>query len=367
MKVLILNPILYTSETDSIPKVASIKDTMIYALCMGFVKNGDEVTLAAAEPYRPVCEEEYPFPILWFPCKCAAIWKPRCLPLLGGLGGYLKKHKQEYDYIISSEVFSMLTLSAAVHAGEKLIIWHELGAHNNLLKKLPSKFWYHVVARLFMRNIPVIPRSEQAARFIGQFCNRVLPVRIDHGVDLDKIACSREKEKHFVVLSQLIERKHIDGIIDCFAAFLQETGKGGWRLQIIGDGILREKLEGQVKDLGLEDSVLFLGKLNHEKLMPILAKAYALLVNTSKDNSMVSIVESIAAGTPVLTTEVPFNASYIKKEKLGIVKNGWSVKELEEICQNNGKYVINCINYREKLSNQYLAEQFNRVGGQLGK
>ena len=54
MKVLIMNPILYTSETDQIPKVESIKDTMIYALCMGFLKNGDEPVLAAADAYKPV-------------------------------------------------------------------------------------------------------------------------------------------------------------------------------------------------------------------------------------------------------------------------------------------------------------------------
>lgn len=367
MKVLIMNPILYTSETDSIPKVTSIKDTMIYALCMGFVKNGDKPVLVAAMDYRPVCEEEYPFQILWFPCLLPAIWKPRCFPLLKGLGGYLRKHRGEYDYIISSEVFSMLSLSAAVYARKKLLIWHELGAHNHMLKEFPSRFWYNVVARLFMRNIPIIPRSEHAAVFIGQFCSRVLPVRIDHGVDLSEIAYSREKEKYFTVLSQLIERKHIDKIIDNFASFLKKEAGSGWQLKIIGDGVLKQELEQQVKALGLEGEITFFGKLSHEQLMPILSKASALLVNTSKDNSMVSIVESIAAGTPVVTTSIPFNSSYIKSEKLGIVKDGWDEKELEEICQNREEYVINCIRYREKLGNKYFAGLFNEIGGQLGK
>ena len=95
MKILIMNPILYTSETDNIPRVTSIKDTMIYALCMGFVKNGDEPVLVAAEPYKPVVKEEYPFQILWFPCLYTTILKPRCFPLLKGLDRYLKKHKYE--------------------------------------------------------------------------------------------------------------------------------------------------------------------------------------------------------------------------------------------------------------------------------
>ncbi len=365
MKVLIMNPILYTSETDQIPKVESIKDTMIYALCMGFLKNGDEPVLAAADAYKPVSSEQYPFPIIWLPCRAPWICKPRCLPWLKGLPGYIKKHKKEFDYIISSEVFSLLTLCGAFHAKNKLVIWHELGAHNNIMKKIPSKFWYNVVAKLFLQNIPVIPRSQNARNFIEKYSNRVLGTTIDHGVDLARINFSREKEDFFVVASQLTERKHIDGILDHFAAFLKAENKE-YELKIIGDGILRDQLENYTKKLKIESNVIFTGKLNHEQLMPVLAKAKAFLVNTSKDNSMVSIVESIAAGTPVLTTSVPFNASYIEKCALGIVKDGWGSAELAEICAGNGYYVENCIMYREKLSNVYCAKQFDQIGRTLG-
>ncbi len=368
MKVLIMNPILYTSETDEIPKVSSIKDTMIYALCMGFIKNGDEPVLAAADRYRPDKEENYPFDILWFSCIFPKIWKPRCFPWLKGLGSYLRNHKDEYDYIISSEVFSMLTLSGAIHAKRKMIIWHELGAHNNILKKIPSKIWYHVIAALFMQNIAIIPRSDRAADFIGRYCNKVLPLRIDHGVDLGKIICRNEKKNYFVVLSQLIERKHIDGIIDSFASFRKLTEEtADYELKIIGDGILRKQLEEQVVNLKEETNIHFLGKMSHEALMPVLAEAKALLVNTSKDNSMVSIVESIAAGTPVVTTRVPFNSAYIEKEELGIVKEQWNQTELMEVCRRNDLYVRNCIRYREQLSNEYFAAEFDKVGGMLNQ
>ncbi len=364
MRVLIINPILYTAETDRIPSVESIKDTMIYALCMGFLKNGDEPVLLAADCYKPIKEEEYPFKIQWFSCGFTQICKPRCLPYLKGLGKFLKGHKKEFDYIISSEVFSLSTLSAAVFAKSKLIIWHELGAHNNLMKKIPSKLWYHVIARLFMQQIPVIPRSTKAADFISRFCNRVLPVYIDHGVDLDKITYSKEKENYFVVLSQLVERKHVDEIIDIFAGF-RKSGHEDYELKIIGDGILQKQLKEQVRALKEEAYIQFLGKLDHKTLMPVLAKAKALLINTSKDNSMVSIVESIAAGTPVLTTPVPFNAAYIRENALGIVKEKWNEENIESICANNEFYVDNCICYREQVSNKYFAKLFNQVGGTL--
>ncbi len=365
MKVLIMNPILYTSETDEIPKVKSIKDTMIYTLCRGFLKNGDTPVLLAADCYRPTKQEVYDFEIIWMPCKWKKLFKPRCLPLLWGAAKYLREHKREFDYIISSEVFSMLTLTGVLFAGEKLMIWHELGAHNNMLHKLPSILWYNLVARSFMRKIPVIPRSSRAETFIQKYCNCVKPMKIDHGVDLEKIACRREKDDYFVVVSQLIERKHIDEIIDRFLAF-RSRGAENYRLFIVGDGNLREKLEQQVREADAEAYVQFSGKLGHDKLVPILNRARALLVNTTKDNSMVSIVESIAAGTPVVTTTVPFNADYIRQASLGIVKDGWGVEELRQICDRNEQYVNNCILYREKLSNCYCAKAFNEVGRALG-
>lgn len=48
MKVLILNPILFTADNNVIPQVKSIKDTMIYNMCLGFKRLGHDVTLAAA-------------------------------------------------------------------------------------------------------------------------------------------------------------------------------------------------------------------------------------------------------------------------------------------------------------------------------
>ena len=61
MNILILNPILFTAEHNIIPKVKSIKDTMIYNMCLGFIQLGHNITLAAAEEYHPTESETYEF------------------------------------------------------------------------------------------------------------------------------------------------------------------------------------------------------------------------------------------------------------------------------------------------------------------
>lgn len=356
-----INPILYTSETNRIPKADSIKDTMIYTLCLGFLKEGQQVTLIAAEDYRPAQEEAYEFPVVFLKTVWRRVFLPRCFPYMPGLRGYLKRHG-EYDYIISSEMFATWSYTAARVCGERTVIWHELAKHNHMMHEIPSRTWYGVVARLGMRHVTVVPRSRAAADFIGQFTGKVSDTVIDHGVNPDRFAPVKGngKEKQFVVVSQLIRRKRIDRTMEAFYYFWRK-GHQEYRLYIIGQGELEEELRMQARSLGLEDAVIFRGQLNHRELLPVVARSMALLVSTEKDNNMVSIAESIAAGTPVITTPVPYNADYIRKEKLGIVEDNWGMEALTKICEDNAFYSKRCMEYRERLSNAYCAAQFLKV------
>jgi len=364
MKVVIVNAIVYTSEVESIKRAESIKDSMIYDLCLAFQQSGHDVTLIAAEPFKPCGNETYPFSVEWLPCKLTSLFKPFRIPFMPQLFHFLKKHRDEIDLVISSEVFSLCSLIAAGAVKSKLIIWHELAKHNAMMKKIPSKVWYNVIAPLTMGKIPVIARSEEARAFIGCYCRHTLPMVIDHGVNLEKFAECEEKDDHFVVCSQLIARKRIDGILQKFQRFLDES-KTDTKLYIIGDGDERKKLEQKAEELQLSKHVYFLGKLQHSQLLQYLSRAKALLVNTEKDNSMISIVESIAVGTPVITTCVPLNASYIKKYSLGIVCE-WDEKHLLEVYQHYPQYVKNCLEYRKELSTLRKVEQFISAKGQMG-
>ena len=93
-------------------------------------------------------------------------------------------------------------------------------------------------------------------------------------------------------------------------------------------------------------------------MIPLLASSWALLVNTEQDNNMLSIVEVIACGVPVVTTTVPLNSAYIIREGLGIAKESWGVDDLAEVVNRNAFYVENCLRYRDGLSTKKRVEQF---------
>lgn len=357
MRVLVINPIMYTSETKNIKRAVSIKDTMMYDFCLAFYEMGHSVTLVGGEPFKPTEKESYPFEVLWWECKFQKICMPHCLPFTPETYRYVKKHRSEYDLIITSEVFSLNSLMAYRAAPDKTIIWHELAKHNAIMKQIPSKVWYGIIARILMRNAKVVARSIEARDFVKKYCPNTDANVIDHGVNLDKFKATTEKKNFFVVCSQLIERKKIDGILEKFAKYLNKYDKN-CQLYIIGEGELKETLQAMAQALGIAQRVVFTGKMTHDELLPILSKSKALLVNTVKDNNMISVVEAIAVGTPIVTTDVPLNSTYIKKYRLGIAKKQWDETDLNNVVSNNNGYVENCMNYRYKLSTKQRVEKF---------
>ena len=138
MKILLLNPIIYTSETNPVIKKKTIKDTMGYNLCLEMKKQGIEPVLIVAEDYKPETSEIYDFEVLFLKTFAKKIFKPNCFPWLKNLNKTIKKINP--DLIISSEVFSLWSLLVARKYTQKTIIWHELAKHNNMMKKFHHEF-----------------------------------------------------------------------------------------------------------------------------------------------------------------------------------------------------------------------------------
>jgi 1,2-diacylglycerol 3-alpha-glucosyltransferase len=363
MKILVVNPILFTSEKNVIPEIKSIKETMIYSMCLGFMARGHQVTLAAAADYKPLSgHETYDFEVLFFRSVFTRFFPPSVLPLSCEFYRFLKAAHTNYEMILSSETFSLATLFAAIICPSKTVIWQELTLHQKKFRKIPSKIWHRLVVPLFISRVRcVIPRSRRAGSFIRRYLRQVAEECVDHGVNLSYFGFSKEKERQLISSSQLIYRKNVEGILIIYSELIKMKGYEDVKLLIAGRGERRAALEALVVKLNLQDNVSFMGFLRQKALNEVIEKSYAFLVNTRQDLNMVSIPESIASGTPVVTNLQPASADYIRQEKLGIAKDNWDAYDLKEIIDNNPVYVENCIRYRPKLTNDYSAKQIVEI------
>ena len=73
-------------------------------------------------------------------------------------------------------------------------------------------------------------------------------------------------------------------------------------LLIAGDGDERVSLEQRVAELGLGSRVRFLGPQSRERVLELFRAADASILSSSWENFPHSVVEALAAGTPVLAT-----------------------------------------------------------------
>jgi glycosyltransferase involved in cell wall biosynthesis len=74
------------------------------------------------------------------------------------------------------------------------------------------------------------------------------------------------------------------------------------RFVIVGDGALRADLEKMACDLGIGESVLFLGW--RQDMARILADLDVLVVSSDNEGTPVSAIEAMASGKPVVATRV---------------------------------------------------------------
>lgn len=357
MKVLVVSPVLVSAEDGIIPEIRTIKETMIYNLCLGFVANGHQVTMAAAAEYQPVREEDgYDCEVVFFKSVLTRVFLPAAIPLSFDFYRYLKARHPEFDLIVCSEVFTFYTLVASFVCASKTVIWQEMTCHQKKFGKIPSKIWHRVMAPLFMRKVKcVIPRSGKARFFIGQYMKQVSPEYVDHGINVSCFEFSKEKKRQLICSSQLVYRKNVESIIRIYSRLIRIKGYEDIPLLIAGRGDLRPVLEALVLQLNLQDKITFLGFLNQKTLNQVIRESYVFLTNTRQDLNMVSIQEAIVSGTPVITNLAPASSDYIAKAKLGIAKDNWDENDIVEIIENNPYYVDNCVSYRDKLTNSYCA------------
>jgi glycosyltransferase involved in cell wall biosynthesis len=121
------------------------------------------------------------------------------------------------------------------------------------------------------------------------------------------------------------------------------------RFVFVGDGELRPTLEQEVKALGLTRQILFAG---WQTVMPVVYADLDLLVLSSlNEGTPVTVIEALAAGTPVVATAVGGVPDVIVDQKTGVLVPSGDVEALAQA-------VVRLLRDRE------CAEELARVGQQ---
>lgn len=230
-----------------------------------------------------------------------------------------------------------------VRAGFRLLpyvldLWRQIGKVQVVHLFANSGWAWHLLAWPALkvaawRQVPVIVnyRGGQADAFFAQSSDRVLSalrsvamrvtpspflVRVfaRHGlsacivpniIDLGRFRARPlrpiETEPHLIVTRNLEPIYDVPTAIEAFRIVRQRYPRA--RLTIAGSGPELERLQAIVRQAGLGDAVVFSGRIDNARIAALYADADVVLNPSTADNMPISVLEAMASGVPVVSTD----------------------------------------------------------------
>ncbi|AFZ00159.1 glycosyltransferase family 4 protein [Calothrix sp. PCC 6303] len=156
-----------------------------------------------------------------------------------------------------------------------------------------------------------------------------LAINIDTSCDntniFSEIPGLDKNKKLIVAMGRLTEQKGFDILLD---AFHKIAGiYPDWQLLILGEGELRLELESRRDYLGLNDKVVFPGRLHNP--FPILKCADIFVLSSRYEGFGNVIIEAMACGLPVISTDCPSGPREIIRDGIdGILVENENISSL---------------------------------------
>lgn len=148
---------------------------------------------------------------------------------------------------------------------------------------------------------------------------------IPNGIDTDEFATERDlsylyeefkiakDDKIVGSIGRLKKQKGMKYLLYAFKIVVETMPEA--KLLIVGDGELRKELEALRDELRLRDNVIFTGIRND---IPALLQFFDLFALSSLwEGQPITIMEAMAAGKPIVATDVGGNAEILMRDNLG--------------------------------------------------
>lgn len=209
-------------------------------------------------------------------------------------------------------------------------------------------------------------------------CNRVVPVGISplvcdsiskeyglpidsfpmifNGINLTKCLPKSNYEVNgkfqFIHVGRFSEQKNHKIIIQSFKNLI--ISGFDVSLKLIGDGLLKEKYMAEIKQIGLEPYVNFMGL--QDNVFPLLQESDCFILPSLYEGMPISLIEAMGTGLPVIVSNVGGMPDMVKNEVSGLL-----IEPSAEELYNAMKRMIIEKNLREKIGKNALksSKQFS--------
>ena len=266
---------------------------------------------------------------------------------------YVFRFRGLYDLVIDSE--NGIPFFTPLYVGKsKLLLIHHIHQevfrnHLSLPLAIFASFLEGKLMPLVYRNQRVVTVSESSKQEILKLGKDVFGAIeiINPGIHTEKfLTIKKTPNPSFLYLGRLQPYKNIEVAINAFVEVLVKYPKS--TLTIAGFGESLNSLKSLAKELSIEKSIIFTGRVTEETKYKLLSESWVMLQPSMIEGWGITVIEANASGTPVVASNVNGLRDSVVDGKTGMLVKPKDVKMFARVMIN----LIEDKDFREYLSAQ---------------
>jgi len=197
---------------------------------------------------------------------------------------------------------------------------------------IPVKLLMFLQKVVFKKVDVIITPSRYLKNILTAFYN-VEPAKIEviyNAVEFVELKNNKINKKNSIKLictiGRLIPSKGIDKIIEIMPRILRKYPES--KLLIIGDGPDKKRLKDIAEKKGVDNHVVFLGKLKHKDVIKILKSSNLFVLNSKYEGLPHTVIEAMTLKVPVVATAVGGTVEVARNFETGLLVKPYDTKDL---------------------------------------
>lgn len=181
--------------------------------------------------------------------------------------------------------------------------------HIPVIRRFPvtvSRLAWRDLERVYAHADILTAPTERAVQLLAEATSLPAATAVSCGIDLSRYGTLIRPDVSSVAaptvlfVGRLEHEKHVDELIRAFAQLPRALAA---QLEIVGMGSLRGQLEQQARDLGVASSVRFAGAISDDALLHAYSRADLFVMPGTAELQSIATLEAMAAGLPVVAAD----------------------------------------------------------------
>lgn len=282
---------------------------------------------------------------------------------------YMNRMDFDVIHIQSHSYKNIILLAIVLFMGrvlrKKVVVMYYGGAAHEFFNT-----WPRIIRRIFCYPNEIIVAGKYVQRAFDKI--NIKTNIIPHILDVDSWSF-RQRDKpalNFLWVRHLRSEYNPLMVLELFKRF---SLNAGGKLSIVGEGPFKSKMDAYILKNQLS-SVCLLGRVSAVELRNLLDEADFFINTTNVDNQPVSVLEAMACGVPVISTNVGGIPDIIKNERNGMLSDPGNIDQMEEniryLLERSDLYMNISTAGREFIektfSNDKILREWNEIYRKIG-